>query len=191
MIQWRGNPTVPVLSTCMIPSDPLHTSEPPREPASPPTFVSSPPVRSDNGPLILDQGDSLRPMELPPAVFSICVAVGVLLLWMGYRITQRPVQNRFSTTFAARVTQSTIDPNTASWASLVRIPDIGPARAEKLLTWRKAHQTAPSQIVFHSPADLRRVPSFGPKTVASISKYLRFPLSQSSGRPVMGTGATR
>ena len=191
MIQWRGNSTDPMLSTCMIPSDPLHTSEPPREPSSPPTFVSSPPVPSDKDSLILDQGESLGPMELPPAVFSICVVVGVLLLWMGYSLTQRPVPNRFSATFAARVTQTKIDPNTASWASLVRIPDIGPARAEKLLTWRKAHQTAPSQIVFHSPADLRRVPSFGPKTVASISKYLRFPLSESSGRPGVGTGATR
>ena len=133
------------------------------------------PTKSADSRTVLNQPKSVLPVESPPVFFSIFAAVGVLLIWMGYSITQRPAKNQFSSAFAARVTQCTINPNTASWASLVRIPDIGPARAEKLLAWRKAHQTAREQIVFHSLADLRRVPSFGPKTVAQMARYLRFP----------------
>ena len=149
------------------------------------------PTKSADSRTVLNQSEFVLSVESPPALFSIFATVGVLLIWMGYSITQRPSQNRFSATFATRVTQSTIDPNTASWASLVRIPDIGPARAEKLLAWRKAHQTGRSQTVFHGLNDLRRVPSFGPKTVAGISKYLRFSSSDSSRRPVADRGAPR
>ena len=148
-------------------------------------------IKSADGKTILNQPESAWSLALPPAFFSIFVAVGVLLIWMNYGITQRPAKNQFSSVFAARVTQCTIDPNTASWASLVRIPDIGPARAEKILAWRKAHQRVSAQIVFHNLSDLRRVPSFGPKTVASIAQYLRFPLSNSSPRPVDRKGTIR
>ncbi len=115
------------------------------------------------------------PKTASPAIFSLTIAVGILLLWIGYGIDHRPVKNQFAPAAAARFTESAIDPNTASWASLVRIPGIGPARAQKLLAWRKAHQSSTVHIVFHSPADLRHVPSFGPKTVAQITAYLRFP----------------
>lgn len=123
----------------------------------------------------IDPQDSQSPADAGSAVFSIVIGLGILLLWMGYGMISRPVKNQFSPTFSTRVTSTTIDPNTASWASLVRIPDIGPARAEKLIAWRKAHESPDSQIVFHDLSDLRHVPSFGPKTVADIAKYLRFP----------------
>jgi DNA uptake protein ComE-like DNA-binding protein len=122
-----------------------------------------------------DGADVAMP-ELPPAFFSIVVALGILLIWMGYGMMHRPAANAFSPAMAARFTQSGIDPNTASWASLVRIPGVGPGRAQKLLAWRKAHQANAGSIVFHSPADLRQVRSFGPKTIAEITPYLRFPV---------------
>ncbi|MGC8625162.1 MAG: ComEA family DNA-binding protein [Phycisphaerae bacterium] len=118
---------------------------------------------------------SAPPYLLPPALFSIAAALVILLVWIGYDLAQRPVKNQFSPAVAARITESSINPNSAKWASLVRIPGIGPGRAQKLLAWRHAHRTKPSQIVFHSAADLRNVPSFGPKTVAQIAPYLRFP----------------
>jgi DNA uptake protein ComE-like DNA-binding protein len=123
----------------------------------------------------IDPQDSRSPADAGSALFSIVIGLGILLLWMGYGMISRPSKNQFSTTFSTSVTSTTIDPNTASWASLVRIPDIGPARAEKLIAWRKAHESPDSPIVFHDLSDLRHVPSFGPKTVADIAKYLRFP----------------
>ncbi len=121
--------------------------------------------------------------SLPPALFSVAVALIMLLVWMGYGLARRPVKNQFSPTAAAQITESSINPNTASWASLVRIPGIGPGRAQKLLNWRQAHQTRTSQIVFHTLSDLRHVPSFGPKTVARMEPYLRFPAVKAVSSP--------
>ncbi len=114
---------------------------------------------------------------MPPALFSIVIAVGVLLIWIGYMMRHRTAENKFSARQVERLTQSAINPNTADWASLVRIPCIGPARAQKLLAWRKSHRTSRLRIVFYSAADLRKVPTFGPKTIAEITPYLTFPRS--------------
>lgn len=125
----------------------------------------------------------------PPALFFIAIAIAIVLISMGYSLTVRVANNQYSPTFANRITQTTIDPNTANWASLVRIPGIGPARAEKLLAWRKTHVSKAMPVVFKNLEDLRHIPSFGPKTVAGIAEYLRFPRQRSvgghigSGRP--------
>ncbi len=125
----------------------------------------------------------------PPALFFIAIAIAIVLISMGYSLTRRVVNNQYSPAFASRVTQTTIDPNTANWASLVRIPGIGPARAEKLLVWRKTHLSKARPVVFKNLEDLRHIPSFGPKTVASIAKYLRFPRQRSVGGHI-GPGRT-
>ena len=117
----------------------------------------------------------------PPALFFIAIAIAIVLILTGYSLTRRVANNQYSSAFASRVTQTTIDPNTASWASLVRIPGVGPARAEKILAWRKMHLTKATPVVFKNLEDLRKIPSFGPKTVASIAEYLRFPMRRSAG----------
>lgn len=127
----------------------------------------------------------------PPALFFIAIAIAIVLISTGYSLTRRVANNQFSPAFASRVTQTTIDPNTASWASLVRIPGVGPARAEKLLAWRKMHLTKGMPAVFKNLEDLRKIPSFGPKTVASIAEYLRFPMQRSAGGGIGPEGASQ
>jgi DNA uptake protein ComE-like DNA-binding protein len=63
-----------------------------------------------------------------------------------------------------------IDPNTASPASLMRLPDIGPALAESIVQARKI---AP----IRSLADLQRIPHIGPVTAANLRKHLLLPAS--------------
>lgn len=127
----------------------------------------------------------------PPALFFISIAIAIVLISTGYSLTRRVANNQYSPAFASRVTQTTIDPNTASWASLVRIPGVGPARAEKILAWRKIHLTKAMPVVFKNLEDLRKIPSFGPKTVASIAEYLRFPMRRSAGGGIGPEGATQ
>lgn len=117
----------------------------------------------------------------PPALFSIAIAVAIVLLSMALSLTRRVANNQYSPGFAARATQTKIDPNTASWASLVRIPGIGPARAEKLLAWRNGHLTKATPVVFKNLQDLRHIRSFGPKTLLNIARFLRFPTRRSAG----------
>jgi hypothetical protein len=81
-----------------------------------------------------------------------------------------------------RLAQNSIDPNTADWASLVRLPGVGPARATKLLNFRAAAQKAhPGRAVFRALSDLRAIPTFGPKTVRRLAPWLRFSSARAAG----------
>jgi len=62
-----------------------------------------------------------------------------------------------------------IDPNTAPIASLVRLPGIGPSRAQAILDYRRTRTRR-----FACPADLTRVRGIGPATVATMTPYLAF-----------------
>jgi competence protein ComEA len=63
-----------------------------------------------------------------------------------------------------------VNPNTASAASLRRLPELGPARIQQILDYRQEHGGAP----FREPNDLLRVKGIGPATLQTIREYLDF-----------------
>ena len=65
-----------------------------------------------------------------------------------------------------------INPNTASVASLVRLPGVGRTRALDIVHYRDRYQQDGS--VFQSPQDLERIRGIGPKTAGNISPWLVF-----------------
>ncbi len=69
--------------------------------------------------------------------------------------------------------QEKIDPNTASPASLRRLPGIGPIKAEAIVAYRQDHPVK-SGCTFNSEKDLENVSGIGPETVKRISKHLVF-----------------
>jgi competence ComEA-like helix-hairpin-helix protein len=71
------------------------------------------------------------------------------------------------------VLETRINPNTASAASLMRLPGIGQARAEAVIALREK-SAADGNAAFSSAADLRKVRGIGPKTVANISDSVTF-----------------
>ncbi|MCD4699530.1 MAG: helix-hairpin-helix domain-containing protein [Phycisphaerae bacterium] len=66
-----------------------------------------------------------------------------------------------------------IDPNTASSASLRRLPMIGPVKAEAIVAYRQTHHRD-SGSAFNSEKDLENVPGIGPGIVERISRHLVF-----------------
>ncbi|MDY7010134.1 MAG: helix-hairpin-helix domain-containing protein [Planctomycetota bacterium] len=72
-----------------------------------------------------------------------------------------------------RLVGEKIDPNTASPASLRRLPMIGPAKAEAIVVYRRAHQ-GQSGSAFKSEKDLEKVSGIGPETIERISRHLVF-----------------
>lgn len=69
-----------------------------------------------------------------------------------------------------------INPNTASMASLVRLPGIGKARAMDIIHYRQNHK--PDEPVFLSARDLENIRGIGPKTAAALEPWLIFETEQ-------------
>ena len=65
-----------------------------------------------------------------------------------------------------------INPNTASWSSLARLPGIGPVRANDIVAYRDGHRR--ESVAFGSSDDLAKVKGIGPRTVEQIANYLTF-----------------
>ena len=73
-------------------------------------------------------------------------------------------------------TPQRINPNTASIASLVRLPGIGKARAMDIIHYRQNQK--PDQPVFLSAHDLENIRGIGPKTAAALEPWLTFETEQ-------------
>ncbi|HSR99290.1 MAG TPA: helix-hairpin-helix domain-containing protein [Kofleriaceae bacterium] len=56
--------------------------------------------------------------------------------------------------------------NTANEEQLMLLPTVGPAKAERIVTWRKKNGA------FKRVADLRRVKGFGYKTFKKLEPFL-------------------
>ncbi len=82
-----------------------------------------------------------------------------------------------------------IDPNSASWASLARLPRIGPAIGRSICAYRDAFGAAhPGQRAFTCPADLANVKGVGDAIVEAATEHLRFETVATNELQAAGTG---
>ncbi|MBN2376244.1 MAG: helix-hairpin-helix domain-containing protein [Sedimentisphaerales bacterium] len=70
-----------------------------------------------------------------------------------------------------------INPNTANWPSLARLPKIGRVRALDIVEYRdqfinKSNQ--PDRPAFKTVDDLQNIKGIGPKTAEQLSEHLIF-----------------
>ena len=80
-----------------------------------------------------------------------------------------------------------LDPNTADWPSLARLPHVGETLARRLVAFRDQNKDA-STPAFQSLDDLDKVGGFGPKTRESLRPYLKFPARDAATTQVGGSG---
>jgi len=119
-------------------------------------------------------------------------AAGVLLCavlagGLALRSAARPVRTGESTPVDRRRSAAVaerINPNVAEFASLVRLPAIGPKRAAAILAHRREHGA-----VFRTAADLTAVHGIGPGIVRRLAPYLSLPAS-TQPRPEASTRAS-
>ena len=78
------------------------------------------------------------------------------------------------TPISANITiDSKINPNTASAASLVRLPSIGYSLANAIIDYRNSYENSKNKA-FQNPHDLIKVYGIGPKKSEAITEFLRF-----------------
>jgi competence ComEA-like helix-hairpin-helix protein len=68
-----------------------------------------------------------------------------------------------------------INPNDAPSASLVRLPGVGPAKAQAIVTYRQQfNRNDKGNFAFRDCDDLRNVKGIGPVTAQGMCEWLRF-----------------
>src|SRR5688500_3904462 len=78
-----------------------------------------------------------------------------------------------------------VDPNTADWATLAALPQIGPAMARRIVEDREVFVAAnPGITPYRELSDLSRVKGIGPATLATLEPYLLFSGSLPATRSV-------
>ncbi len=113
----------------------------------------------------------------------------ICLIFLFVQLIHRPVywNSRVAIvhgTGAGPPLQRTIDPDTASFASLQRLPGIGPSRAAAVVMWRTRYQKLhPDSPAFLKLSDLHHIRGFGPATLRRLAPYLRFPSHTARSTP--------
>jgi comEA protein len=77
-----------------------------------------------------------------------------------------PAKAKSAAQIATSGLSGTLNLNTASVGDLMKLPGIGPKKAERIVNWRGQHGK------FNRVVDLRRVKGFGSKTIKKLKPYL-------------------
>jgi len=129
--------------------------------------------------------------RVPRSRFWVCyLLLGGLFSWAILSRSDRCVV--FSDAIGVEAAQvgrveQRIDPNTAPWAELARLPGIGEVLAKRIVGYREAHRarlgSGPEPpAVFLSLEDLRPIPGIGEKKLKGLADRLRLPRPARAGQ---------
>jgi len=110
-----------------------------------------------------------KPIQSFAFVISVCVAV-----CFSYGFVSNLVRSEPAFSGCEIELESRINPNDAPIASLVRLPDIGMARAGAIVAYREFIGKVGNSPAFRDCDDLQKVRGIGPKTVQNMSEWLKF-----------------
>jgi competence ComEA-like helix-hairpin-helix protein len=105
------------------------------------------------------------------ALIALTAAVAAMVGWRMADRRSRMDADLVVTGAPMPAAAETIDPNTASWASLARLPGIGPGRAKAICSYRQQSDRTPA---FTQPDDLMDVSGIGEVILDGIRPYLTF-----------------
>ena len=123
----------------------------------------------------MNDGVDLLRTETERGKIQVCGFVVAIVLCVFFSITFVGLYVANSIGQCEVVLEDKINPNYACAASLVRLPNIGPARAAAMVAYReKLGVSCPDEIVFKDVQALREIKGIGPKTCEGIGPLLKF-----------------
>jgi len=107
--------------------------------------------------------------------FAFVISVGVCILFSMAFVASSVMPFGSLPGGCEIVLEEKINPNDASVASLVRLPNIGLVRAAAIVAYRENFNERDSKSrPFQDCNDLQKVKGIGPKTVQNLSEWLKF-----------------
>ncbi|MBN1508326.1 MAG: helix-hairpin-helix domain-containing protein [Sedimentisphaerales bacterium] len=115
-----------------------------------------------------ESGSAGDPVESAGFVLLVCICVAVAIPFVV-------TATRISANQVLLEIEDRVNPNHASPASLARLPRIGPARAQQIVSYRRRFTEQVGQRpAFHRAEDLREIRGIGPATIEAVRPWLVF-----------------
>jgi competence protein ComEA len=101
---------------------------------------------------------------------AFAIAAGTAMLLCGAIVLPRTAD---SSAGGVKLSAA-VNPNDAPIGSLIRLPGVGPSRANAIIGYRERFAAENGRRAFESPADLTKVKGIGPKTAEKMGPWLEF-----------------
>ncbi|HKQ48924.1 MAG TPA: helix-hairpin-helix domain-containing protein [Phycisphaerae bacterium] len=121
----------------------------------------------------------LKDARLPSALPALALVGALLLSTLAFGGILRPAgANLGRPSIDSMALNMGVDPNTAQWFELAQLPGIGESLARKIVAYRDSQRAADpnsERPFFQSAGSLSPIPGIGPRTLARLRPFLRFP----------------
>jgi competence protein ComEA len=105
------------------------------------------------------------------AMLSLLIVASGILAWQSLQSTVNATEEIPINPARVAMGLDRIDPNTASYASLRRMPGMGPVKAQAIVNWREQHK----DFTFRKADDLRQIRGIGPVLSAKMAPHMDLP----------------
>ena len=105
------------------------------------------------------------------AMLVLLIAAGAALAWRSSRSPVNAADEIPITPSRVAMGLDRIDPNTACYASLRRVPGVGPVTAQAIIDCRRQR----GNLAFRKIEDLRQVPGIGPALCRRMAPFMDLP----------------
>jgi len=121
----------------------------------------------------IEQPDTTNQMQMK-IIYILIIILSIICLYNRYRNPLLISKQIIEKICISDNIVDKINPNTAEWQSLARLPGIGAEKAKAIVAYRQAHANQEGKPCFHNMNELNKVKGIGPVICQQIAPYIIF-----------------